>query len=221
MGSSADRRPVSTRRAVLAGVAASTLLAAVGSPALAAGADPGAEAFINRLGQKSVAILKDSSTDKRQKVANLKDLLNRSTDIPTVGRIIMGQHWREAADAQRKEYLRLFDALVLQTMAERIDSYAGQTFDVTGSQKLDDTDTKVTTKISQPSGGPSYNVDWRVRKTHGRHQVVDIVAENVSLVVTQRSEVNDLVNRSGIDGLLAEMRRRIEQRNPTGQAQKG
>ena len=111
----------------------------------------------------------------------------------------------------------MVDALVLQAMAERIDSYAGQTFTITGSRKVDDSDTVVSTSIAQPSGGPTYRVDWRVRKGETcEFLLIDIVAEGVSLVITQRSEANDIVNRGGVDGLLADMRRRLEQRNVTG-----
>ncbi len=38
----------------------------------------------------------------------------------------------------------------------------------------------------------------------------DIVAEGVSMVVTQRSELTEIVSQQGIDGLLAEMRRRLD-----------
>jgi phospholipid transport system substrate-binding protein len=144
-------------------------------------------------------------------------VLNNAADLPYIARVILGRYWRQATEAQQAEYLRLFDALVLQTMAERIDSYSGQTFEVTGSRKADDTDTVVSTNILTPSGGPSYRVDWRVRQGEdGAFRLIDIVAEGVSLVLTQRSEVNDIVGRSGVDGLLAEMRRRLEQRDAAG-----
>jgi phospholipid transport system substrate-binding protein len=221
MASRPSTRPLTRRGALTAAAgllaAAAPLAAASGWATRALAADEGAEAFIDRLGQKTLAILKDAGQSDKQKVASLKELLNRSTDLQYVARVIMGQHWRRATDAQKAKYLQLFDALVLETMAERIGSYAGQTFKVTGSRKVDEQDTVVSSQIAQPSGGPSYSVDWRVRKTNARHQLIDIVAEGVSLVITQRSEVNELVNRSGVDGLLAEMQRRIDQRNAAPQ----
>ncbi len=204
---------VLTRRAVLGAAAALAAFPMAGSRA----ADQSAESFIEHLGQETVAVLKQRSLPPEERARQLKELLNRSTDMPYVARVILGRHWRSASEEQRSEYLRLFDALVLQAMAERIESYAGQTFDITGSRKVDESDTVVSTNIAQPSGGPTYRVDWRVRKgDDGRFQLIDIVAEGVSLVITQRSEANDIVNRSGVDGLLAEMRRRLEQRNVTG-----
>jgi phospholipid transport system substrate-binding protein len=201
-----------------AAAAAALLLAAAWSPAAPAGAQDGtAEAFIERLGRQTVGTLAEKSAPTPERVARLKGVLNQAADLPYIARVIMGRYWRQATEAQQAEYLRLFDALVLQTMAERIDSYAGQTFEVTGSRKADDTDTVVSTNILTPSGGPTYRVDWRVRQGEdGGFKLIDIVAEGVSLVLTQRSEVNDIVGRSGIDGLLAEMRRRLEQRDAAG-----
>ncbi len=199
-------------------VAAALLLAAAWAPAAPARAEDGtAEAFIERLGRQTVGTLAEKSAPTAERVARLKGVLNNAADLPYIARVILGRYWRQATEAQQAEYLRLFDALVLQTMAERIDSYAGQTFEVTGSREADDTDTVVSTNILTPSGGPSYRVDWRVRREDGGgFRLIDIVAEGVSLVLTQRSEVNDIVGRSGVDGLLAEMRRRLEQRDAAG-----
>jgi phospholipid transport system substrate-binding protein len=199
--------------------AALLLAAAAWAPAAPAqeAQDGTAEAFIERLGRQTVGTLAEKSAPTAERVARLKGVLNNAADLPYIARVILGRYWRQATEAQQAEYLRLFDALVLQTMAERIDSYSGQTFEVTGSRKADDTDTVVSTNILTPSGGPSYRVDWRVRQGEdGAFRLIDIVAEGVSLVLTQRSEVNDIVGRSGVDGLLAEMRRRLEQRDAAG-----
>jgi phospholipid transport system substrate-binding protein len=212
---------LSRRAALLAWTAAGGLAvlarAAALAPAAAQGADATAEAFIERLGGQTVGTLAEKSAPVRERVARLKGVLNQAADLPYIARVILGRSWRQASEEQRAEYLRLFDALVLQTMAERIDSYSGQTFEIAGSRVVDEADTIVSTNIAQPSGGPTYRVNWRVRKQDaGGFRLIDIEAEGVSLVLTQRSEVNDIVGRSGVDGLLAEMRRRLEQRDRLG-----
>src|SRR3954452_11038681 len=207
-----------SRRAVLVAGAGFVAVAGVAGPAAAQ--DASAEAFVQTVGNQVLGVLKDQSLGDQQKTAKLKQILNQATNLELVARIILGRYWPKATAQQRQEYLRLFDALVMQTMAERILSYTGQTFDITGSRKVDDQDTVVTTAISQPSGGQQYRVEWRVRKTGDKYQLIDIVAEGVSLVVTQRSDVNNIVSQQGIDGLLAEMRRRLAQQGQgtTGQA---
>jgi phospholipid transport system substrate-binding protein len=179
-------------------------------------ADGTAEDFIRRLGDRTVAILNEPGAPP-EKLEQLKRLLDQATDLELVARLVMGRYWRQASEAQRQEYVRLFKALVMQTMAERFSWYTGETFEVTGHNAVDERDTMVSTRIVRPNGKPPILVDWRVRQDERGYLLIDILAEGVSLVVTQRSEAAEVINQRGIDGLLAEMRARLAKRDtPTG-----
>ena len=158
-----------------------------------------------------MAVLRDKSLPPAKKVAELNDLLKVAVDLPLLARLVMGRYWRQATESQRQEYLKLFNDLVTHTMATRLNTYGGQTFDIVGASSIDDNDSVVSTKILQPSGGAPVNVDWRVRQADGGFKIIDIVAEGVSMVVTQRSEAAEIIGKRGIDGLLDEMRRRLNQ----------
>ena len=51
-------------------------------------------------------------------------------------------------------------------------------------------------------------MDWRVRESDGGYAIIDVVAEGVSLVVSQRNEVGSIVERDGMPGLIEAMRER-------------
>ena len=125
---------------------------------------------------------------------------------------MLGRYWRQATPEQQAEYVRLFKELVMQTMAERFSWYNGETFEITGAKPVDERDTMVATRILRPSGKPPIMVDWRVRESSGSFLLIDILAEGVSLVVTQRAEAADVIGRDGLDGLLGQMRTRLAQR---------
>lgn len=201
-----------SRRSVLAGLAATALMLS-GASRLAFAADGSAQDFIQRIGNNTVEILNAPGATPPQKLKQLKQLLDRSTDLDLVARLIMGRHWRTANEAQRKEFLQLFNSLIMQTMAERFSWYTGETFKITGAKPIDDRDTMVSTEIIRPSGAPPIKVDWRVRKSDKDYLLIDIVAEGISMVVTQRSELNDVVSKQGVDGLLQEMRSRVAKRD--------
>ena len=195
--------------ALVGGLLGATLFAGrEGRPARAA-ASPAAR-FVDGLGQKVVAVLRDAKLDRAARLERLTQILDEATDLALVARLVLGRYWREASEAQRREFVALFRALLLQTVAERLDGYGGETYEVLGAQPVDERDALVSTRIQRPGSTPMA-VDWRVRDLGGRLVLVDIVAEGVSLVVTQRSEVAEIVGRSGIEGLLAEMRRRLGQ----------
>jgi phospholipid transport system substrate-binding protein len=180
-----------------------------GSPAFAAG-EP-ARAFIQNVGDRTVAILQRPGAQNTQRLQELVDLLNDSTDLGLVARLVLGQYWRQASEPQRSAYLDLFRELVVKTMADRLNTYSGETFEVIGSKAIDERDSVVSTRIVRPGANATpIAVDWRVRDTGGKLAIIDIVAEGVSMVVTQRSEVGSVVSQKGMDGLIATMKERLQ-----------
>ena len=196
-----------SRRALLAALLVGTLFGT-----WAARADlGGAEQFIQDLGDRTLAVL-EQPVGPQQKLDELKLLLDQSTDLELVARLVLGRYWRQATPEQQAEYVQLFKQLVMQTMAERFSWYTGETFEITGAKPVDERDTMVATRILRPAGKAPIQVDWRVRETGGAFLLIDILAEGVSMVVTQRAEAAEVIGQNGIDGLLAQMRDRLAQR---------
>ena len=54
--------------------------------------------------------------------------------------------------------------------------------------------------------GAAPAVEWRVRQKGASYRIVDVVVEGVSLVVTNRDQFAAIVAKSGMDGLLRELR---------------
>jgi phospholipid transport system substrate-binding protein len=198
------------RRRLLGGGLGLALLALVSWQGVRA--EPSADAartLIETVGQDVLDILRDARLSDRQKFDHLVALLSGPIDLDLVARLILGRHWRTANEAQRAEYLELFRAFALHTLASRLDVYGGQDFEITGAKVVGRQDALVSTRIL--SGGPPLAVDWRVRELDDRSLVaIDVIVEGVSLIVTQRSEFGAVIERQGLDGLLAELRRRAE-----------
>ena len=51
---------------------------------------------------------------------------------------------------------------------------------------------------------------WRVRNFDGKDKIVDVVAEGVSMTVTQRQEFAAVTQSRGLEGLLQILRARAE-----------
>ncbi len=163
--------------------------------------------FVRSLGAEAIAILSTPNATDAQRNLRYRDLLDRGFALDTISRFVLGRHWRAASEEQRSEYRRLFREYVLDTYAERLSSYAGETFEVVKSLPIDDKDTIVSTEIRRPDGGPPIRVDYRVRqRSEQAHKVVDVHVEGVSLVTTQRAEFGSIISREGLDGLLELLR---------------
>lgn len=169
----------------------------------------GARQMVQDVGDDVLAVLKDDSLTNRAKLEELIQLLEGPIDIDLVARLILGRHWRAASPEQQAEYLELFRAYALDSIASKLHLYQGQQYEITSARVLSERDALVTTRILSDRR-PPLQIDWRLREIDGALVAIDVIVENVSLVVTQRSEFSSVVERQGIDGLLAELRSRIE-----------
>jgi len=192
------------RRSVL-GMALAAALLQLPRP-LAAQSSP--EAFVAEIGDRVIEILQDDSKNDAEKLDSLKFVLDSHTDLDLVARLVLGRHWRTASKDEQREYVELFRQILTNTMAERMSDYEGQTFEVFGSSELSERDTAVETRIHRLRGAPPLRVDWRIRESDGGFAIIDVIAEGVSLVVSQRNEVASVIDREGMSGLIETMRER-------------
>lgn len=203
-----ERRAILKTAPALA-LAAVTGITMTGMPALAAPSTDDARDLIQNVGNQVLDILKlDVSQD--EKFERMVALLDGSIDLDLVARLILARHWRRADEAQKAEYLKLFRAYALDSLAGKLHIYNGQEFEITDSKPAGKKDAVVRTLIYSPDR-PPLHVDWRIReRKNGGLVAIDVIVESVSLIVTQRSEFGAVVERQGIDGLLNELRRRID-----------
>ncbi|MGV2432156.1 MAG UNVERIFIED_CONTAM: ABC transporter substrate-binding protein [Rickettsiaceae bacterium] len=65
----------------------------------------------------------------------------------------------------------------------------------------------VKTHIVKNAGDP-IRVDYLVYDNAGNYKVRDIITEGISLVNSQRSEYNDVIENHGIEYLISELKKR-------------
>ena len=207
--------PRSIFAAVVVGMA--VLLAATGGLRAGTSDDPaGASAdsaltFIQSLGDQAVEALRDNiESPFEEREAAFRRVMVSGFDIPIVGRFVLGRHWRTATKEQRREYMAVFVDFIVRVYASRFDSYGGELF--TARSVIDDEsgDKIVRAQIVRPSGGDPIGVDFRVRMRDEGYKVIDVTVEGISMLHTHRVEFASVINRKGIDGLLSDLRARVE-----------
>jgi len=164
--------------------------------------------FVQKLGDNTMMSLtiKDISRETREN--RVRKILKNNFDIQTIGRFAMGTYWREATKPQRKEYMTLFEEMVVQTYTTRFENYSGQKLEITGETKAGDRDFLVFSQILQEDG-PPINLEWRVRKKNNKLKIIDVVVEGISMSITQRSDFSSVIQRGGgkVEALLTSLRK--------------
>lgn len=193
------------RRGLLAGLAGVLLLA----PTAQASTPEAAAAFIESRGRALKEVL-DSDAPLAEKRERLAEILREAVDVRGVAQFVLGRHWRIASEAERAEYLSLFEAILIRNLSARFGELRGLRFAVTRAQPRGEEGVLVTTIVEQPGQAP-VQLDWLVSFASGRPLIVDLVAEGTSLRITQRSEYSAVIQRGGgrVGALLDAMRQQL------------
>lgn len=162
--------------------------------------------FIDSLAQNAINFLADESLNNEQKKKKFEKLLNDRFAMKTIGRFAMGRYWRTASPAQREQYFKLFQDMIVDVYSHRFSEYNGQEFIVSSAKAQNEKDTIVQSYIVDQSG-KKFSVDWRVRNKNGVYKVVDVMVEGVSMALTQRSDFASVIQRGGgnVDVLIAHL----------------
>ncbi|WP_416899716.1 MAG: phospholipid-binding protein MlaC [Minwuia sp.] len=163
-------------------------------------------ALIERLGGQAIGIVANGADTTDDKQKKFEALFDEGFDVPLVAQIVLGRYWRTATAEQRDEFVNLFHKYIISTYASRLNAYSGQTFAVTGEQRLNDDEVMVKSVVKDP-GGPDLKVDWRVLNRNGENRIVDVYVEGVSMAVTHRSEFASVIAQTGqVETLLERLR---------------
>ena len=140
--------------------------------------------------------------DRKKAIALAEQKVLPHIDFTEATRLALGSWWKTATPAQRERLSKEFRGLLVRTYANAIGGYKGQTMRVL-PLKLDAgaDDVVVRNQFLRP-GAPPLRIDYAMYKTPAGWKIYDIVAEGVSLVLTYRTEFDQVVRTSGIDGLI-------------------
>ncbi len=169
-----------------------------------------AAAFVRQTGARLVAIVNGPGS-LAQKQAALQAEINSAVDVNGVGRFVLGRFWRVATPGQRQEYLRLFHAVLMNSITGRLGEYQGVRFTV-GRATPTAEGVQVATVVARPNNPPA-NVIWVIRDIGGGPKIVDVVAEGTSLRLTQRDDYASYLTRNNdsVQALIDALKRQVGQ----------
>ena len=135
----------------------------------------------------------------------VRDVVFPHLDRERTAQWVLGANWRTATPDQRERFIEEFSNLLLRTYGVALRQYNSETLNYLPAQIAPGADrATVRTEIVRPDG-PKVSVDYLLTNRSGDWKVYDIIIENVSLVVTYRSEYAAIIKRDGMNGLLKQL----------------
>lgn len=188
---------------------------AIGTPAAHADSHTDTSVqFINKLSNQAIETLTDASISAEQRRVEFRKLFRDGFAVNGIARFVAGRYWRKASEADRTEYLELFEDVIVNTWADRFSQYSGQKFEVlsatdaTPDKSREDVALVESLFFTSPTS--PVRLEWRVASKGELFKIVDVKLEGISMATTQRDEFNSVVSKNGrsLEALIKELRRR-------------
>ena len=197
----------------LAGMCLALLLGA-GLPTTgsAAASDP------QQLVQSFYGVLLSNMKDGRMlgeggRYARLAPVVDRTFDLPSMTRLAVGPAWETLAPAQQQQLTAAFAHYVAATYADRFDTYSGEQLQVAG-ERPHGADLMVQTSIVKADGEKT-RLDYLIRQGW----ISDVYLDGtISQLAVHRSEFHSILQREGVDGLVAALHRKVDLLNSVARA---
>jgi len=147
--------------------------------------------------------------DKQRALKLAEEKILPHVDFEEATRLAVGRAWQQASPEQRKKLVDEFQKMLVRTYSNAIEGYQGQTLKIMPSRaKPSDDDATVRAQFIR-AGGQPLPIEFHARKTQGGWKIYDIAVEGVSLVLTYRSEFDQVTKQGGIDSLI----KRLSEKN--------
>ena len=183
-------------------MAAAILLVAV-SPAWSKDQSLAPDVLVRQVVTDVLAAIAGTPSGGREKALALaKQKILPHIDFERMTRLAVGRAWRSADASQRQELVAQFSTLITRSYSAAIDAYDGHQTQVDSlTLSPGDNDVIVRSRFRK-AGAPPVEVNYAMWKSAQGWMLYDITVENVSLVITYRSQFGEEIGRSGVDGLI-------------------
>lgn len=147
--------------------------------------------------------------DRKKALALAEQKILPLVDFREAAQLAVGKPWYNASPAQQERIVNEFRSMLVRIYSNAIDVYRGQTMKVL-PVRLPPGATEVTVRNQYlRQGRPPVSVEYAMKKSPQGWKIYDITVEGVSLVLTYRSEFEQITRVSGIDGLI----KRLSEKN--------
>lgn len=180
--------------------------------------------------KRMVSAFIDNSEAIRKDPQLAHDLINEyllpKINFMLMSRYVLGKNWKKATPAQQQEFIAQFRELLIKFYSRALLEYL-QGNDVHADiitfkpfrGKKDSRYVTVRSQVNPPKGGTAIQVNYDLyhSKKSGLWQIYDVTIEGISMVTNYRTSFNESITKSGIDGLIKELKDKVKTLNQSDQ----
>jgi phospholipid transport system substrate-binding protein len=188
-----------------------TLLAGVMLATAAWAADPaqGPGELVQGVAEAMLKDLDANRAEYRKDPSKVNALVEKhlvpNFDTEYAARLVLGRHWKEASEAQRKRFVDAFYKSLLNNYGSALADFTGDKLKVYPTKVAADAKSATVRTEVKRSNGQKVPVNYTMRKTDAGWKAWDVVIEGISYVKSFREDFGAEIDQKGLDAVIERM----------------
>ncbi len=201
------------RRDLIGAVGFCGFLSLTPSALLAADVDP--YKWVLEMSNRVLDRIKNEPALKNGDIPAIKRLVDDeimpNVDFTMVTRMTVGPKWRQATPEQRQTLMDTFRELLIRVYSGALSKVNGHVAELVPVRSMAPQDEMVIRTQLKSASQPPIAMDYRIYRTKsGDWKIVDVNVEGIWMVENYRTQFAGVLNQEGIDGLIRDLKKRIE-----------
>ena len=167
--------------------------------------------------EKVLGILNDASLNRETQWRRIAVVIDESFDFRSMSQSVLSTHWRRATLEERERFVEFFSQYIEETYRSRIEAYTDQKIEYNNETVDGD---RAVVDMAIVTGSSQIPVSFKLKNNSGDWYGYDVIIEGVSLVNNYRNTFSAIAKNEGMDGLLADIQRRIDHYKSSAAADK-
>lgn len=149
--------------------------------------------------QDIISIAADAELDITQKREKLAGVINTHVDLQASAQRVLARYWRTATKEEKREFLKLFRSLLVNTYINLLDEYDNQVVAYKDEQIKKKVYAIVDTEIQSPD--VVIPVSYRLYYRDNDWKIYDFVAGGISMIRSFSNDYQSTLKSKGVSGL--------------------
>lgn len=191
-------------------LAAAALLAAFTLAAGAAVAETPPDQVIRATVQEVLGVIRERRAELRQNPRELRALIRTRVapvfDAGRIARLILGRHYKTASKQQVTDFIREFEDFLIRTYSSAVFEYDKLEITVQSPQFNSKGDKALVKSVVELPARDPVKVHYKMRADKEQQwKIYEVTVNGISLITNYRTIYGKLIEREGLDGLIAQL----------------
>ena len=153
-----------------------------------------------------VKVLQAKDLDKKVKERLISKIVSPMFDFPLMAKLVLGRrHWPKLTTPQREKFTRLFTERLRTSYLEKIKLYTDEKASLKPAVQKK---TTIYIPMQLLSKDKKIAILYKLRKVDKRWKIYDVEIQGVSILLTYRSQFDDILRRDTVTDLLSRLEKR-------------